>query len=269
MKSFVVALAGVAFVASGTALAADLPLKAPPPAPPPPTWTGFYIGANGGWAWGSNANNTASFATNEFSPLAATGVTFDQHPNGAIFGGQIGYNWQWTNWVFGLEGDFDGANIQNARSAIANTFVADTLPVGAALSEKVEWLATIRGRIGYSWTWSSLFYVTGGGAWERVNFRGNSFISTSDLTEAPMVVGATDFSQTKSGWVAGVGYEYMITPQWTVRGEYLHYGFSNNTVTSTLQSPIFPGGAATGTITQTWKVPNIDAVRVGVNFKFF
>jgi outer membrane immunogenic protein len=86
------------------------------------------------------------------------------------------------------------------------------------------------------------------------------------LADKAILIGATDFSQTKSGWVAGVGYEYMITPQWTVRGEYLHYGFSNNTVTSSFLDPTIAGGS---TITQTWKVPNIDAVRVGVNFKFY
>jgi len=275
MRVFLIAAAAATFVASGTALPADLPVKAPPLAPPPPTWTGFYVGVNGGWGWANNINNAASFATTGVvgAPLAATGVTFDQNPNGAIFGGQIGYNWQWTNWVFGLEGDFDGANIQNARSAISNAVISnDTLPVGASASEKVEWLATIRARIGYSWNggWGpSLFYVTGGGAWEKVDFRGNAFLNTSDLTEGPMIVGAADFNQTKSGWVAGVGYEHMINPQWTVRAEYLHYGFSNNTTTTAVQSPIPLQGTATGSITETWKLPNIDVVRVGVNFKFY
>jgi outer membrane immunogenic protein len=245
-------------------------VKAPPPAPPPPTWTGFYIGANGGWAWANNINDATTWATTAPAlRVAATGVAFDQHPNGAMFGGQIGYNWQWwTNWVFGVEGDFDGANIRNSRDALTNGFQGlGPASVGAFQDEKVEWLATLRARLGYTWG-PSLFYVTGGGAWERVDFRGSGFINASPVFAAPLSVSATDFDQTKSGWVAGVGYEYMITPNWTIRGEYLHYGFSNNTVTTSAINTAVVGGG-TSTITQTWKVPNIDAVRVGVNFKFF
>src|SRR3974390_1156413 len=92
-KGFLLATAGGLAVAPG-AQAADMLVKAPPP--PPPSWTGFYIGAHVGAAW-ENMN-----AENYYSRL--------NHVDGSTFigGGQIGYNWQHGNSVFGLEGDISG-----------------------------------------------------------------------------------------------------------------------------------------------------------------
>ena len=113
MKKLLVSIvAGAAAVACwGQAYAADLgypAYKAPPLAAPVQSWTGLYIGANGGWGW-SNINATVS----PFGPAAladfGTQTIGGNNANGAVFGGQIGYNWQFAPlWVLGIEGDVDG-----------------------------------------------------------------------------------------------------------------------------------------------------------------
>src|SRR6478735_3540490 len=89
------------------ASAADLPIKAPPPAPvmaPVWNWNGFYIGINGGFSSGHSSRDL-----NFFNPLngvtLATGTGGGRDMDGGLFGGQIGYNWQSSNWVFGIEWD--------------------------------------------------------------------------------------------------------------------------------------------------------------------
>jgi outer membrane immunogenic protein len=123
MKKLLTAIAALGLVGT-PAFAADMAVKAPPPAPEPVySWTGFYAGVNAGWSWG-NDNTTVNFpgptinsillsspntgSGGESCPLGCTlrqlpiGYQETTHPNGAIGGGQIGYNWQTTsNWIFG------------------------------------------------------------------------------------------------------------------------------------------------------------------------
>src|SRR5215467_14010231 len=95
-------------ILSGSALAADLPAKAPPPAPPPApvwNWSGFYIGVNGGYSWGRAGRQVSFFTAPSGLPILpplGTGNTSDSNLNGGLFGGQIGWNWQTANWLFGL-----------------------------------------------------------------------------------------------------------------------------------------------------------------------
>ena len=106
---FAFAAAGTMAVAASQALAADLPppsYKAAPPAytpyapyTPAFSWTGFYLGANAGWAW-SKGDGTIAFG--------GPSGNFSGDGNGFLGGAQIGYNWQMDNWVFGLEADFQG-----------------------------------------------------------------------------------------------------------------------------------------------------------------
>jgi outer membrane immunogenic protein len=106
-----------------TAFAADLPYKAPLPAPALPSWTGFYIGANGGYGWSSF---DTAFVPDPTGAFVAAGdlagpSSFNTRANGAVFGGQIGYNWQTGNWVLGVEGDFDVGSISGTQNTIAGS----------------------------------------------------------------------------------------------------------------------------------------------------
>src|SRR3954451_9362117 len=106
----------------GSAIAADLPSRAPPPpayVPPAPvfTWTGLYIGVNGGGIW-MNSRNLVTTATDFGVPAfpswsaaaaaAATNVIPTNNRAQGLVGGTWGYNWQWNNWVVGTESDFQG-----------------------------------------------------------------------------------------------------------------------------------------------------------------
>jgi outer membrane immunogenic protein len=247
------AAAAMGVVFAHGAFAADMGVRAKPVYAPPavvaPTWTGVYLGFNGGWGW-TNSNNSNLAFTGAFGPF--TVATSNNNANSPIFGGQAGFNYQTGNWVWGVEGDVDGANIQ----ANQNVFVA---PAGgfaggsAFLNEKQNWLASIRGRIGYTWG-PGMIYVTGGGAWTGVELNGGATLFTGGT-------GTFTTSSTQSGYVLGAGYEWMIAPNWSLRGEYLYYGFTSNLTSTALT---IPGATITGNANKF----NTSVARLGLNYKF-
>jgi outer membrane immunogenic protein len=231
-----------------TAKAADLGVRPAPqvvaPAPIAPTWTGLYVGFNGGWEW-TQSNNVS------FTPVGALAGLFppfslSQESSGAVFGGQLGYNYQAGNWVFGIEGDVDGVGSQKSFK----TAFEPTTGAFFSASATPQWLATVRGRLGYTWG-PGMIYITGGGAWTGVEFNVNDGGGAS-----------SSFTNTRSGWTVGAGYEWMIAPSWMVRAEYLYYGFSGN-VNNTTTIP----GLGTG-IAHNWDKMNTNVVRLGLNYKF-
>lgn len=241
---------GLSVVAAGLALAADLPVKAPPPIPDPAPngWTGFYVGANLGYSVGQeNAHDVfnlsggaGSFAESEAFALA---------PEGLIGGGQAGYNWQVSpNWVLGLEADFD---------ALAQRDAECTVECSLGVSQNLPWLSTVRGRIGYAkdgWLW----YVTGGGAFGRIN-ENIAFQSDFGLT-------AGTFHDTRAGGAAGVGVETAVGEHWTAKVEYLFVdlGTTSHSVTAT-----DPADPIISVETMTVRTPIVDHIfRVGMNYQF-
>jgi outer membrane immunogenic protein len=231
MKRLLIAGA-LALTAAGQALAADLPMPAPPPAYVPVVpyynWSGFYIGVNGGGAFG-NSNWT--------DPI--DGPTGNFNVSGALVGGTLGFNYQIGPWVLGVEGDGDWTNLSGT------TFNASCTAVGCTTQS--NWLATVRGRAGYAWD-RVLFYGTGGGAF--ANVQGSA--------------GALPFSSaTQAGWTAGVGVEYAFAPNWTAKVEYLYVGLGN-------ASCGFGscGGGSPATPVNTTVSLNENVLRGGINFKF-
>ena len=213
MKSLLITAIGCALLGSvGGAVAADLPYRvAPAPAlyPPVPSWTGFYVGANGGWQW-SKADVT-------FDPFGGSSLfdfgsqTISRQTTGAVFGGQAGYNWQLSpTWVVGIEGDVDGSGAATSRNVVTPSGLAITGSDGFGASNRLEWLNSVRGRLGYVWG-SGLLYFTGGGAW--ASFRHDAILSTNGgdcsrilpraaslaLSQASLSVGAM------SGWSPIIG----------------------------------------------------------------
>jgi outer membrane immunogenic protein len=191
-------------VAAGSAFAADLPPAAPPRAPalyvpavlPVYNWTGFYIGINGGWAFGQSDWTVPGATTGNFNV------------NGGLVGGTIGANWQSDWFVAGIEGDFDGQWLDGKVSNTCSPVNCET---------KSTWLATIRGRLGYAAD-RVLFYATGGGAFANIE------ANTSNTFQ----------SKSKGGWTAGAGIEGAFTDHWTARVEYLFVGLQNATGFTTL-----------------------------------
>jgi outer membrane immunogenic protein len=205
MKKYYVGLLAVTLTsvaALATANAADLAVKAPvykAPAYVPFTWTGFYIGVNGGGAWG---NTDWTYLSN----LA----TASHKTSGGLVGGTSGYNWQVSpNWVVGVESDFDWADIKGSTACPNPTFSCES---------KIRDFGTFRGRLGYAFD-RFLVYGTGGVAWGSTQIQtalpGATFGSTSDRT----------------GWAAGAGAEYAFSGPWSVKVEYLHYDLGSTTTT--------------------------------------
>src|SRR6187399_1721467 len=227
-KSSLTLLAVVMGLAASHASAADLPRKAPPAPPPPPplTWTGCYIGANLGGAWG------------RFRVEGPFGGSAEQSTNNAGFagGGQIGCDYQFAGgWVIGFRNMFDGTT--NSRDRTFTVTTATGTATGAAEFHN-RWFDALTGRIGYSWQPNSLLYFQGGAVWSRVE-------ADLFLTDGVTVV-AGSFSDTKTGWTVGGGWEYRFSPNWSVfiEGNYYDFGTRDRVVfTSALRTACVAGCA--------------------------
>jgi outer membrane immunogenic protein len=261
-------LAGMISIgAIGAASAADMAVKAAPPPPPPlPSWTGFYIGGDVGGAWADSSGTTIFNDSAVATPFAATN-SFNR--SGFIGGFYAGYNWQFSpNWVFGIEGDWSWTDRNGGSFCSGTNFVGTTCIDNGLGFVRVDanndWIATLRGRIGYTFG-SVMLYGTGGAAW--VN---NSVTVTADCRlgvcgggVAPGLFAAT-FDNNRTGWVAGVGLEWMITPNWLIRGEWLHADVGNSSGVLNI-----PTGIVGRTQTVAWSRDlTIDIARFGIAYKF-
>jgi outer membrane immunogenic protein len=189
----------LAAAVASPASAADLSrpsYKAPVYVAPAFSWTGFYVGLNGGYGWGNSTWSNAG--SDEF------GV------KGWVGGGTVGYNMQTGVWVWGIEGDLDYSTIKGSD---AGPFGGVCGNVGGGCETRNRWLATGRGRIGYAWDrW--LPYLTGGVAFGDVRMTPDG--------------GATE-SKTKIGWTAGAGIEYAFLGAWSAKLEYLYADLGSST----------------------------------------
>lgn len=227
MKAFlfssVAALATAGVIA--TASAADLSRRPPPPPPtkapvvvPAYNWTGFYVGINGGYGWGRS----------NWDGLPAS---FDV--NGGMAGGQLGYNWQFGQFVYGVEGDGDWTNLRGTASTASCPF--------AFCRTRNDFLATARGRLGFAAD-RLMPYVTGGLAVGNIR---------------ATVPGAAGIDETNAGWTAGGGLEFALTGNWTAKAEYLHVDLGNAGCST-------PCGLAAGNNVGL----NTNVVRGGINLRF-
>jgi outer membrane immunogenic protein len=268
MKRTLVGIAVAISLITTGALAADLPARAPvytkaPEMVPVYDWTGFYIGGNLGYSWGRSSDT--STVTNGVGTILFTSAN-QSDLNGIVGGGQIGYNWQMQNWVFGLEADIQGTGEKGSlgftcpQSTCTPTFgqiaVFPGPAVPVALSQKIDWFGTVRGRIGFLATPQVLLYATGGLAYGEVD------------SSAVIGLAATPFgtvSHTDFGWTVGAGVEGMIGGNWTARLEYLYIdlGRVNGAFTTTI------GALGGGSVIENFSSRVTDNIlRVGVNYKF-
>lgn len=234
MKKLVIAAAALVLCTAG-ASAADLAArpytKAPAPVAAVYNWTGFYIGAQVGYAWGDNS--TREFVTATGAP---TGFVQGFNADGVVGGGHVGYNWQFGQFVFGLEGDIEAADI-NGGYRLGNLNGTDF---------RIDAQASIRGRLGVAFN-NSLLYVTGGAAWADMD---HTYVLANALFET--------VSTTRTGWTVGAGWEYGFTPNWSARVEYRYTDFGNFRNASTVA---FPGFSYEHD-------PVFHTVRAGVSYRF-
>jgi outer membrane immunogenic protein len=212
------ALAGLVLTSS-SALAADLGqpyYKAPPPpAPPPPSWTGFYIGVNGGYGWSQHTGDLFCAGGVVCRDVAGSIL----RPQGGLVGGQIGYNWQSGPVVYGFEADGQWADIHDSATVFLGPRGVDTLNVDA----KLDWFGTARVRLGLTpWGNNWLVYVTGGLIYGGVK--------ASASLDTPAGFFAASGSTTRTGGTAGGGIEYAFTPSFSGRIEGLWYDMGSHDV---------------------------------------
>jgi outer membrane immunogenic protein len=205
-SKFVATLAFTA-LGVGAASAADLAPYGYTKAPALPyavyNWAGLYVGGHiGGSQTNQNWTNTGN--TTRFGDLTP-GQGFGQHGAGVFGGGQIGYNWQASNYVFGLEGTISG---MDNHGTVSNTVFGARDDV---FSWRTNWMATITGRAGIAVN-NNLFYAKGGYA------GASSHMAVSDVL--PPVTGSGSDTHWHNGWTVGAGWEYGITQNWIVGLEY-------------------------------------------------
>ncbi|MDQ2084319.1 porin family protein [Xanthobacteraceae bacterium Astr-EGSB] len=231
MRVFLGAM-GVVLGLSAGASAADMsmPVKAPPPAPALYSWTGLYIGGHLGGGWANNGWNDPSTTFGTFADVDADGI---------LGGGQVGFNWQWSNIVLGLEAQFSASNIDGSASFAAP-------PLGTVtLSNEINWITSVTGRLGFA---ANNWLIYGKGGWAWADFDGAASLA---------IPGATTLSVTsdgdRDGWTAGAGVEWGFAPNWSALVEYQYYDFGDETFSF--------GGVPVGIDT------DIHTVKVGLNYR--
>jgi outer membrane immunogenic protein len=244
-----VAIAGLVAGASA-ASAADLPARtAPAPAPyvaaiPIFTWTGFYVGAQVGYAWGDNNNDIPGGA---FVARGGVLVPFDGGFGGNndsfLAGVHAGYNYQFGAFVAGVEGDIEGLFGDDNNNFNDVLFDANGRPAAVSFSaNSLDWQGSIRARLGFAFD-RALIYATGGFAFGGVSGGFNQGLIGSNNDD------------TLTGWTLGAGVEYALTNNLTTRIEYRYTNFSGND--SVFNNVNFGGGDL-----------DFHTVRVGLSYKF-
>jgi outer membrane immunogenic protein len=251
---FTSSLAAATIAATAFAHAADLrpmAMKAPP-APVYYNWTGFHLGANLGYGWGSESHEI--FDGNVFE----TAVT--NHPDGVIGGGQMGYNWQFAPWfggtgtVLGIEADIQWSGQKSTSDEVFLDTRFAPVNVTGSVEDKLEWFGTVRGRAGIAFD-RVLWYATGGWAFGERKLSGPL---TSSIVGGPIFSTTFSDSNSVSGWTVGGGIEWAFADNWTAKLEYLYIDFG------TPGNVFIPGGSFT--IASSHFTDNI--ARAGVNYRF-
>jgi len=245
-KFFLGAVGLIALGMAVPAVAADLPArtysKAPAMIAAVYDWSGFYVGANGGWGsshkcWDSNTPAGVF--------VAAEGC---HDASGGVAGGQIGYRWQSSAWVFGLEAQGDWADLRGSNQSIFTSTSANR--------SKVDAFGLFTGQVGYAFN-NALLYVKGGAAVTADRFE----VFTSPVGVPPNTLVANTGDQTRWGGTVGAGVEYAFAPNWSAAVEYDRLFMGSKLATFTTPT--------TGTFFSTERIrQDADLVTVRVNYRW-
>jgi len=271
MNKFLPSLTALLALAGGSAFAADLPVapvyRGPPPAyvpSPAYNFSGCYIGGNAGGMW---EHDTTTITLNDPTDIATPAFLAGAIPNGFNYdrsswlaGGQIGCNYQVTNWLLGLETDFDGTNLIGGQTI--NTAVPGFLASTSTVTQNMDWIGTARGRFGMVWN-NVLLYSTGGLAYGHVR---NSYSFNNVVGGGTVSIASSD-EPTQFGWTVGGGLEVGFG-NWSVKGEALYYDLGSHTLSA--PCTVVGGAACAGPNTTFFSTSENKGViaRAGVNYRF-
>jgi outer membrane immunogenic protein len=205
MKKILLTGVALAALGCGSALAADLPARMPVKAPAPVmaygyNWSGFYIGAHGGGGWSDRCFSVVGGA--------ADGC---HNADGWLGGGQVGWNMQTGQFVFGVEFSGSWADIGGSH--------ASPLTPGDTYHSSVDSILLLTGRVGMTFD-RMLLYVTGGGAWVRNEVQ----YTTGGVTTESL-------KNNRTGWTIGAGIEFGLTQNWSLAAQYNFIDLGDKTLT--------------------------------------
>jgi outer membrane immunogenic protein len=229
MKKLLLCAVTLAALSTTSALAADMPMKAPGVVPF--SWTGLYVGVNAGYSWGpwdaSSNQQVFNFESRTASPKV----------NGWLGGIQAGYNFQSGRFVYGLEGDIqitgekDSQDWSDPGAAAVIPVIGDFItgapgggPIAIHNEWKFPWFGTVRGRLGYTPAERWLLYVTGGLAFGEAKYNFTFSQPGAGLAYA------LSSSETRAGWTVGAGLETAIDNNWSVKVEYLYVDLGTRSI---------------------------------------
>jgi outer membrane immunogenic protein len=246
MKKILLGMAGlIAVGAAAPAIAADLAPQPYTKAPPPMIaaiydWSGFYVGINGGGGSSHKCWTNASFLGVATVPNLSEGC---HDASGGMVGGQAGYRWQASSWVFGFEAQGDWANFKGSNASL--------LVPGVTNQTKMDAIGLFTGQVGYAWN-SVLWYLKGGAAVTDDKYNGIATATGIAFDQA---------TETRWGGTVGTGLEISFAPSWSVAVEYDHLFMGNRTLNF--------GGTATPVTTRTDAIKqDADIASVRVNYRW-
>ncbi|MEH6950566.1 outer membrane beta-barrel protein [Nitrobacter sp. NHB1] len=247
MNKLLIGVVGALAIGLGAvpATAADLAprhyTKAPPMMAAIYDWSGFYIGANGGWGSSRNCLTLTD-------PIVASPNEGCHDATGGTVGGQIGYRWQSNNWVFGLEAQGNWADLNGRNASLFNPLVTNT--------SRLDAFGLFTGQIGYAWD-ATLLYVKGGAAVTSNRYGRLDTATGTQLTD--------NVNNTRWGGVVGVGLEYGFAPNWSLGFEYDHI-FMGNSNHNFINNGV---AGVPGTLFATDKTSqDVDLVTARINYRW-
>jgi outer membrane immunogenic protein len=236
-------------------------------------WTGFYFGGNAGWA-AEHASGTSNFIDTNFAPgtVGYSNIQSNSLTNSEFTGGvQFGYNWQVArNWVLGAEGDWQWVGTKYDICRQTDTFSTacfDNVFGFESISSQMDWLATARARAGVTLD-RFMFYGTGGAAFGSIETTVSLNCSSGCGFSGVPISSSSTFTDTKVGWVAGLGVEGMLTSNWSIKAEWLHTDLGKVTDTLTTVGDTFGFPPATTQSAVFSRDERFDVFRIGVNYRF-
>jgi outer membrane immunogenic protein len=249
-----IALLRIAFAGPEPISGKEMKQVAPAPLPEC-NWTGFHIGIQGGYTWSDMRwiDSDSSIFPETGSDTGGPQVLNRQDLTGFFGGGEVGYDYQWHSWVFGIVGDFSYAEIVSKGFPLTGELGGDTS--NDRFWVRNDWTGSFGGRVGFAWN-KFLLYGKGGGAVAHVKVRQDhveDVFTAEDTRWAPMV---------------GAGLEYMINCHWSLKAEYEHDFFGTEAISGTLVEAIDSAGGG-GPEKETFDIDmEHNTLRVGVNYRF-